>query len=118
MATDFTTWDRATLEQFAREARDKLVAIEQVKPMAFMVEQYGHKKIIFDDVVTRYEGDEIKVTPLYTSATTIPEGYALVPVDPTKEMIIAGEMQIGRHAYKAMLSAAPKHEPTEAKEEK
>lgn len=31
MSADFTTWDRATLEQFAREARDKLVAVAQVE---------------------------------------------------------------------------------------
>lgn len=58
-------------------------------------------------------------TKLYTSAPTIPEGYVLVPVEPTPEMVEAGNdgfrnPDSRRHTvsscYKAMLEAAPKGE--------
>jgi len=44
------------------------------------------------------------------SQQSAPAGYVLVPVEPTLEMVTAGENYIGRHAYAKMLSAAPKAE--------
>lgn len=44
---------------------------------------------------------------------TVPAGYVLVPVEPTKDMLRAGQAVVGfwlntLHCYAAMLSAAPK----------
>ena len=39
---------------------------------------------------------------------TVPDGWALVPLEPTLEMLEAGTYKIGvRDCYRAMLSAAP-----------
>ena len=53
-------------------------------------------------------------TPLFTfpPAAQVPEGYKLVPIDPTSEMLAAlsGEWHSSRHRpdrYKAMLASAP-----------
>lgn len=57
-------------------------------------------------------------TKLYTSAPTIPAGYVLVPVEPTEEMILAGDAfmecasSLGE-AWEAMIAAAPKHTKNE-----
>lgn len=50
----------------------------------------------------------------------VPEGYTLVPIEPTREMILSGSIYYQRHGalspcipadiYKAMLKAAPKKE--------
>ena len=54
--------------------------------------------------------------PLYTSAPTSPEGWQIVPIEPTKEMIDAardqheGEKYLPVSLYKSMLAAAPKPE--------
>lgn len=52
---------------------------------------------------------------LYTHPATIPEGWQLVPVEPTEEMLVAGyetemfpEDRTPREIYNAMLAAAPK----------
>ena len=63
--------------------------------------------------------------PLYTSAPSIPEGWQLVPIEPTSEMLEAAykshwTIQVADDAYefnaenpyKAMLAAAPKPEET------
>lgn len=46
-------------------------------------------------------------------AAAVPPGYALVPVEPTKAMVLAGERELDRHdflrlgdVYRAMLAAA------------
>ena len=56
---------------------------------------------------------EGRVTPLYA----IPEGYALVPIEPTEEMLkvyadtsIAPISTLSKHGYKAMLKALIKPE--------
>lgn len=56
--------------------------------------------------------------PVYTSAPTIPEGYVMVPVEPTDDMQEAGcdvdcpqdGAPTPYSVYKAMLAAAPKGE--------
>lgn len=52
--------------------------------------------------------DSIEI-PLYTSAPTIPEGWQLVPIEPTPEMLEAAGGHIFEDTYEAMLSAAPKY---------
>lgn len=64
------------------------------------------------------------LTPLYSAAPTVPEGYALVPVVPTEEMVKAAERvywdtdddtlngptdeQLSCNAITAAIAAAPK----------
>ena len=50
-------------------------------------------------------------------AAAVPPGYALVPVEPTKAMVLAGERELDRHdflrlgdVYRAMLAAAERKE--------
>lgn len=57
----------------------------------------------------------VVVTPLYTSAPTIPEGWRLVPEEATPEMLNAAGASVHpagywRTAYKAMLAAAPTYQ--------
>jgi hypothetical protein len=58
--------------------------------------------------------DWIDVEPFFDalSPTTVPEGWQLVPIEPTKDMLKAAlcvELDaFGVNSYKAMLSAAPK----------
>ena len=121
MKTDFRTWDRSTLEQFAREARDKLVAMAQVEPVGVAGAMPG----TFGFTMASFLASEVPIgTKLYTSAPSIPEGWQLVPVDPTASMCDAFHSAVKIHleygedvyvenedlAYKAMLSAAPKHQ--------
>ena len=57
-------------------------------------------------------------TPLRSSVLEIPEGWALVPKEPTREMLIAlmgnpvvlaaSDEVVGREAYRVMLTAAAK----------
>ena len=60
------------------------------------------------------------------NSPAIPEGYALVPVEPTHEMLEAGDEQLGTYdVYRRMIAAAPQQEAenriqigkSEAKEE-
>lgn len=45
------------------------------------------------------------------NSPAIPEGYALVPVEPTHEMLEAGDEQFGTYdVYRRMIEAAPKLE--------
>lgn len=56
------------------------------------------------------EGRAKSHQPLYSSPPdpTIPEGWRLVPIDPTKEMLES--VDIGPKTYKALLAAAPPHD--------
>jgi hypothetical protein len=57
------------------------------------------------------EKDRFADVPLYTSAPTIPEGWQLVPIEPTPEMEEALRRAAGYHprtVYADLLSAAPK----------
>ena len=52
-----------------------------------------------------------EITPLFTASQlpVVPEGWQLVPKEPTTKMLIAGDGSFGtRHVYRDMLSAAPK----------
>ena len=73
---------------------------------------------------TRFVGNNEKfkckecVLPLYTSAPTIPEGWQIVPIEPTNSMRIAGNVRaemwqgkdVGVAVWYDMLAAAPKPE--------
>lgn len=66
-----------------------------------------------DGIATVYRSDGMSnhSTPLYTSASTIPEGYVLVPVEPTSEMFDAAEVAFEGGSdgiWHAMLAASPK----------
>lgn len=54
------------------------------------------------------EGQARKVVPLYTTAPAVPEGWQLVPVDATPEMLSIGALY--PDSYADMLAAAPKPE--------
>lgn len=64
----------------------------------------------------RENGTDIDVTPLYTTppAASAPEGYKLVPIEPSKEMLLASKrykaknkVPTGPGVYRAMIAAAP-----------
>lgn len=76
-----------------------------------------------DDVLTIEQATEllhkveIPTNPQPAQAAAIPEGWKLVPIEPTKEMCdaycehsIAPIGNLSRYGYKAMLSASPKPE--------
>ncbi|ENY4508744.1 DUF551 domain-containing protein [Salmonella enterica] len=102
-------------------ARIALASLE-AKPVAW---ECGENIILFNpDIVEAYaKRVEISPKPLYAAppAPVVPDGYALVPVEPTDEMIAAAMncedvlfnsdesfcVQFG-NIYEAMLAAAPK----------
>ncbi|ECV9758142.1 hypothetical protein AHY82_18520 [Salmonella enterica subsp. enterica serovar Montevideo] len=104
-------------------ARIALASLE-AKPVAW---ECGENIILFNpDTVEAYaKRVEISPKPLYAAppAPVVPDGYALVPVEPTDEMIAAAMncedvlfnsdesfcVQFG-NIYEAMLAAAPQHE--------
>ena len=60
---------------------------------------------------------KVYTEPLYTSAQTIPEGWKLVPVEPTATQIRCGQLGVTTTCaisiYQAMLSAAPEYKGEE-----
>ncbi len=80
---------------------DAIEEMEKAEPVAWMskdgsASQFAHPWVV-------------DPKPLYTHPVPIPEGWQLVPVEPTQEMLDAG--LIGDARYARMLAAAPK-EPT------
>ncbi|HID8659100.1 TPA: DUF551 domain-containing protein, partial [Salmonella enterica subsp. enterica serovar Horsham] len=108
-------------EEAEELARIALASLE-AKPVAW---ECGENIILFNpDTVEAYaKRVEISPKPLYAAppAPVVPDGYALVPVEPTDEMIAAAMncedvlfnsdesfcVQFG-NIYEAMLAAAPK----------
>ena len=91
--------------------REELAALKQSQgePVGEVVMFNGFKDI-------RYNVKDVEVgDKLYTSAPTIPEGWQIVPIEPTDEMFIAGDKfmectsSLGE-AWESMLAAAPKPE--------
>lgn len=109
-------------EEAEELARIALASLE-AKPVAW---ECGENIILFNpDTVEAYaKRVEISPKPLYAAppAPVVPDGYALVPVEPTDEMIAAAMncedvlfnsdesfcVQFG-NIYEAMLAAAPQH---------
>lgn len=57
------------------------------------------------------DAEKIKAERDALNSLAIPEGYALVPVEPTHEMLEAGDEQFGTYdVYRRMIAAAPQQE--------
>ena len=93
--------------------------IEKAKPVAWRIKQFNEDGEMCGWIYhqIRNEGQ-----PIYTHpAPTIPEGWQLVPKEPTDEMNNTGQLateswwaHMGNrnvHIYKAMLAAAPEYKP-------
>lgn len=96
-------------------ARALLAAYEQEPVYQVFDEGGGWFDIERDELAAAVE-DGNQVRTLYThpapSIPAVPEGWKLVPIDPTKDMLRAGQSVVGfwlntLHCYAAMLSAAP-----------
>lgn len=89
---------------------------KELKPVAWMWEHYGIHTTTNKSNALDLERFGVNLTPLYA----IPEGYALVPVEPTVEMLKSGANEIpvafcpddfdpfeydAKMAYKAMVKA-------------
>ena len=91
---------------------------QQGEPVAWLIRGWrGYEDNATDSGLTAElaKSQGATVTPLYTFAPTIPAGWQLVPVEPTLEMLDAGDQYMGGlsslgEAWGAMLSAAPKGE--------
>lgn len=62
--------------------------------------------------IAAFQSDLVPIgTKLYTSAPTIPEGWKLVPIEPTSEMLWAGveAYSTSWDIYTSMLAAAPEY---------
>ena len=75
-------------------------------------------RILGDNPTWRGSGDCELAWQAWQAALSAPPGYALVPVEPTPEMVEQGRQALGayhtgtpRMIYTAMIAAAPK-EPT------
>lgn len=118
---------KATIQIYVRELAELRKA--RGEPVGEMIVEEWY---VGDTVQSRwkpmlYEENELPPgTKLYTSAPTIPEGWQLVPMEPTPEMYAAASHLVtgdwkGRgfeypdelfEAYRAMLAAAPKQKET------
>lgn len=119
--------DLDTTSQHNAELQLEFAALkaQQGKP-AYWVLPNG--KVLPEKYVTRFgskndQGEfkyhETEWIPLYTAAPSIPEGWQLVPVEPTRDMLFAvirmftshtlrGQDTDTRDAYQVLLLAAPK----------
>ena len=114
----------AILDEHKTAAVNELATLKQSQgePVAYLVysSTRNEQEFLYEDEIGDEDGSEI--TPLYTSAPTIPEGWRLVPIEPTLAMIEEGYAQAwirnpsnfgdkdAIFVYKAMLAAAPKPE--------
>ena len=66
----------------------------------------------FAEQIRRQNGHIAHLNRLVDEYLAAPEGWQLVPIEPTAEMLEAAYMEIGSYdQYKAMLNAAPKGTP-------
>ncbi len=92
--------------------RVKELEAGQGDPVGYFCNPFGS---VFEKVSKDCKLD-YDVFPLYTSAPRIPEGWQLVPKEPTEEMVLAardsheGDAYLPSSLYVAMLAAAPKPE--------
>ena len=111
-----TPVERALWTAKIEKARDALQAalVQQQEPVAWLVQyddetRSGSFATMSLDDAELYCAEDKEIVPLYL-APTIPEGWVLVPKEPTQEMLDAGDMfNQGRIAtrltYKALLAA-------------
>ncbi len=98
----------------AWQAGRELLANREAQPVGF---RYRHKDTVswlyndwrWPDSV---EAEQCQIEWLYTAqpAPAVPDGWKLVPVEPTEEMLRAAYRESGVYsakAYRAMLAAAP-----------
>ena len=90
--------------------RAAIEAAEKQEPVAWL-----NKKISYMSVLTKPDDGGGWFPVFTTPQPAIPEGWQLVPVEPTEAMLDAGEMIDGDGVtyvdlFKAMLAAAPKPE--------
>jgi hypothetical protein len=86
----------------------------QGEPVGFITTDHAGCEVF---TKTRFKLRGHEQFPVYTSAPTITEGYVLVPVEPTPEMLMAAGDAVHPAgywgtAYRAMLAAAPKQGET------
>ncbi|HEY6021966.1 MAG TPA: hypothetical protein VIY48_19515 [Candidatus Paceibacterota bacterium] len=114
--------ENATLRQALRNHAEEAAKMVSAEPVAWMLWQpFGGKPQFITDqqMAAAYEMRvDLSVTPLYTHPR-IPEGWVMVPKDPTQDMYEAGNSSgftgyNGAYyvdpgaAYLAMVAAAPK----------
>lgn len=103
---------------FLKHGESKLIACAllavldaQEIPVAF----YANDAYYNTESAALKDGAE-EVMPLYTTPPTasVPEGYKLVPIEPSKEMLLASKrykaknkVPTGPGVYRAMIAAAP-----------
>ena len=93
--------------------------LEQQEPVAWCYVQSGYTHYT-DDKRDWYDAPGIEeVTPIFLAPPpAVPEGYVLVPKEPSEEMCAEGCLKVGalyghhgaRSMYQAMIAAAPKGE--------
>lgn len=119
--------DEWILEQFRRT----LILLDEKEPLVKALRIFGNRVLMqFGDsegmhraFSEAYERDkaERSATPASTAAPVVPEGFVLVPIEPTPEMMQAAwdkanelwrtpeaDDPLPGHQYRAMLNAAPK----------
>lgn len=86
------------------------------EPVAWLLSGGGTKGVVCFDRVNAYIDPLREVTPLYRhaqQALVVPDGYVMVPKEPTSEMVKKMRYHVGSYdrnikdGYKAMLAAAP-----------
>jgi len=99
--------------------------MSELKPAAWMWEYNGQQVTADKNLAMSLRADGVPVAPLYA----IPEGYALVPVEPTESMIDAMAASLAhsspsttwaedaKKAYKAMIADAQFHKGSVVDEE-
>ena len=109
------------VKQEAIDFAQKFLAayLEQQEPVAWCYVQSGYTHYT-DDKRDWYDAPGIEeVTPLFLATQpAVPEGYVLVPKEPSEEMCAEGCLKVcalyGHHGarsmYQAMIAAAPKGE--------
>lgn len=103
--------DHVQCGEAAALARMALVALD-CKPVAWLLSGGGVKNVVCFDSGNAYADPLREVTPLYRHAhqPVVPDGYVMVPKEPTEEMLQASYREAAVYsptAYRAMLAAAP-----------
>lgn len=116
----------ADIEILKRVARMALAAMDS-EPVAWLLSGGGAKNVVCFDSGNAYADPLREVTPLYRHAQpapVLPDGYVMVPKEPTEDMIAAAmncdDVRFNSdesfcvqfwNIYEAMLAAAPQEVP-------
>lgn len=105
-----------TAERLQGTLTNLIEQMEKAEPVAW----WYKNKVNSLETITQQPPDRLvnpeahRIIPLYSHpAPVIPEGWKLVPIDPTEAMLSIGlqSSEYYFHLYKAMLSAAPEYKP-------